>query len=190
MDKAKPMEIATYLLLILGVLGGADIAIYHSFAHGIRHHAGCRGELVVHSLRGPTYAALFILTPNFALHGAWSWLLVGWFVLDLAISVVDFSLEAQSRRFLGGLPTGEYLLHILLAMLFGGLVMAVGSNLGDWMLRPTRLLYQPVQVAVGMRWVMLIMAALVLWSGVQDGIAAIRLSAAVRRPHGDARAWG
>ena len=30
------MEIPTYLLLLLGCLGAADILIYHSVAHGIR----------------------------------------------------------------------------------------------------------------------------------------------------------
>src|SRR5688500_10822937 len=63
--KLLNMEIATYLLFVLGLLGAADIAIFHSVAHGIRSHPDSAMELFTHSLRGPTYAALFILIPNF-----------------------------------------------------------------------------------------------------------------------------
>jgi hypothetical protein len=169
------MAVATYVLLALGFLGATDIAVYHTLAHGIRHHVNCRTELVVHSLRGPTYALLFILIPNFVLQGAWFWLLVGLFVFDLAISIADFSLEGQSRRFFGGLPTGEYVLHIFLAMLFGALVMAVALEVGHWATMPTRLSYQPAQVPWLLRCLMMIMAGLVFASGVQDAVAAVRL---------------
>jgi hypothetical protein len=36
----------------------------------------------------------------------------------------DFMLERHSRESFGGLPSGEYVLHIILAMLFGALVMS------------------------------------------------------------------
>src|SRR5262245_6699551 len=106
------MEVPAYLLCLLGVLGGVDIAIFHSVAHGIRSHPDSALELVTHSLRGPTYAALFLLVPNFALLGLFAWILPALFVLDVAISIWDFSLEQESRRFLGGLPAGEYVLHM------------------------------------------------------------------------------
>src|SRR5713226_8228307 len=105
------MVIATYLLFVLGCLGAADIVLYHSVAHGIRSHPDSQRELVTHSLRGPTYAALFLLIPNFAMQGAYSGLLASLLVVDIAISVWDFALERASRQFFGGLPTGEYVLH-------------------------------------------------------------------------------
>jgi hypothetical protein len=73
---------STYILFLLGCLGATDILVYHSIAHGIRSHADSRLELWIHSLRGPTYAALFVLVPNFALHGAFFWMLIGIFVFD------------------------------------------------------------------------------------------------------------
>jgi hypothetical protein len=170
------MEVATYILVVLGILGAIDIAVYHGVAHGIRYHPDARAELVVHSLRGPTYCALFALIPNFALQGAWFWLLMGLFAFDLGISVVDFVLEGSSRRFFGGLPTGEYLLHILMAMLFGAFATAVVFGAGAWATMPTRFAYQPARVPLLLRLVMGVMAALVLGSGVQDALAAVRLS--------------
>jgi hypothetical protein len=169
------MEVPTYLLFVLGLLGATDIAVYHSFAHGIRQHRDCRAELVVHSLRGPTYAALFVLVPNFALHGAWFWCLIALFAFDVSLSIVDFSLEGQSRRSLGGLPTGEYVLHVILAMLFGALVTAAAYGSGSWATLPTQVTYEPAAVPIALRLVMMVMAALVLYSGIQDSVAAVRL---------------
>ena len=175
------MEAATFVLLALGCLGGADIAIFHTVAHGIRTHPDSAMELVTHSLRGPTYAALFVLIPNFVMHGLYAWLLIGIFAFDLAISVWDFSLEQRSRRFLGGLPSGEYVLHIAIAMLFGALVALVVSSMSDWFGLPSRLAYDPARVPWPLRAVLLAMAVLVLYSGLQDALAAVRLWRQPRR---------
>src|SRR5579863_2694981 len=114
------METPTYLLFLLGCLGGADITLFHSVAHGIRSRPESKWELVTHGLRGPTYAALFVLIPNFVMQGCFVWGLVALFAFDVGISIWDFSLEQRSRRFLGGLPGGEYVLHMLMATVFGG----------------------------------------------------------------------
>ena len=169
------MEIATYILFALGCLGAADIALFHSVAHGIRSHRDSVMELITHSLRGPTYAILFVLIPNFALQGAYAWFLIALFVFDVAISIWDFSVEQQSRRLLGGLPGGEYLLHIFMAMLFGALVTSVAYGLGDELRASTRLVYRPAQVPWLLRGVMLVMSVLVFISGAQDARAALRL---------------
>lgn len=169
------METATYLLFVLGILGALDILIFHSFAHGIRSHPDCRWELIPHSLRGPTYAALFVLIPNFEPYGAWFWALLGLFALDVGISVWDFALERRSRAFLGGLPSGEYVLHMVMAMLFGALVTTVIFESGAWRSLPTDLVYSPDAVADWLRWLLGGMAAIVLISGLQDAVAAVRL---------------
>ncbi len=169
------MDTATYILFALGWLGAADIALFHSVAHGIRSHPDSRVELVVHSLRGPVYAALFFLVPNFVLHGTWFWLLIGLFALDVAISVGDFAIERRSRQFLGGLPSGEYVLHMIMAMVFGALVASVVMTVGNWGSLSTGIVYQPARVPGAIRLLMLLMGVLVFVSGVQDLMAAIRL---------------
>lgn len=170
------MEVATYILFILGVLGATDILLYHSVSHGIRSHHASRLELVVHSLRGPTYAALFILVPNFAMQGGFFWLLIGILVFDVAISLGDFAIERASREFFGGLPTGEYILHIILAMLFGALVTSVLYSVGAWANMPTRLAYEPATVPNLLRALMVFMALLVFCSGAMDLKAALKLN--------------
>jgi len=169
------MEIPTYLLLLLGCLGAADILIYHSVAHGIRSHPDSALELVTHSLRGPTYAALFVLIPNFRLQGLMLWALLVLFVVDVGISIWDFSLERHSRRFLGGLPSGEYVLHMLIAMIFGGVVTSVLFKAGPALHAPTLLVYAPATVPFLIRLLLFTMALIVLFSGIQDALAAGRM---------------
>lgn len=169
------METATYLLFVLGCLGATDIALFHSVAHGIREHPDARRELLAHSLRGPTYAALFLVVPNFRPGGAWFWALAALLVVDVAISIWDFAIEGNSRCFLGGLPAGEYVLHMVMAMVFGALAATVAFEAGQWGMAPTSLAYEPAAVPDLLRLAMAAMALLVLLSGVQDALAARRL---------------
>ena len=162
------MEMPTYILFALGCLGAADIALFHSLAHGIRSHPDSAAELVTHSLRGPTYAALFLFIPNFEMHGLFAWGLLALFVFDVGISIWDFSLEQASRRFLGGLPSGEYVLHMLMAMAFGALVATFLGGASLWFEAPTRLIYAPPAVPITLRCALFIMAIGVLVSGIQD----------------------
>jgi hypothetical protein len=138
-------------------------------------------ELVTHSLRGPIYAALFLLLPNFALLGTFAWILPVLFLLDVAVSVWDFWLEQESRRFLGGLPAGEYVLHMLMAMVFGSMVVTSIPTLARWIHAPTHVAYAPAHVPVMLRLVMLAMALLVLASGLEDARAALQLRTRPRR---------
>ena len=78
--------IATALLFVIAVLGLTDVLLYHTVSHGIRHHARAKGELVLHALRGPTYAFLFSLVPFLEFRGLYSFLLAGVLVIDLVIS--------------------------------------------------------------------------------------------------------
>jgi hypothetical protein len=166
------MEIPTYLLLFLGCLGAADILIYHSISHGIRSHPESAMELVTHSLRGPTYAALFVVIPNFRMQGSMLWALLALFVVDVGVSIWDFSLERRSRQFLGGLPSGEYVLHMLIAMVFGAVVTSVVFKAGPDLHAPTSLVYSPATVPFLVRLLLFAMAVVVLFSGIQDALAA------------------
>ncbi len=170
------MIAATYLLFAMAVLGALDILLFHTIAHGIRKNPDSRAELWPHALRGPTYAILFIAIPNFALDGAWYWTLLALLAIDLAISIWDFALERESRRVLGGLPTGEYVLHILLAMTFGALVACILGFEGSRASSPTRIHFEPVSVPDVIRLALAIAAPIVLGSGLLDALAALRLA--------------
>lgn len=167
------MVAASYLLFALGVLGAADIRFFHTNAHHLHEHAPARAELVTHFLRGPTYFLLFLLVPNFTFHGTAFVLLLVLLAFDLAISIADFWLEPDSRRALGGLPRGEYLLHVLLAMLFGAMVAAVIYAGGALLDEPTALRWVDSGEHALLRAVLAVMSIGVLWSGLRD-LAAVR----------------
>jgi hypothetical protein len=170
------MMTANCLLLALGVLGGVDILLYHSISHGIRTHAESRWELMTHAMRGPTYGILFLVAPNFEMRGAWALLLIAVLVLDVGISVADFWLERRSRAELGGLPSGEYVLHMMMAMVFGAFVMAAAPALAGWLAESTELVASSELAAEWVRAVLAVFAVGVLWSGALDLRAALRTS--------------
>ena len=170
------MEAATYLLFLLGVLGGIDVLFFHSIAHGIRHHSNSRTELILHSFRGPVYAFLFLSIPNLLLRGTFWWILVGILAIDFVITVLDFLVERRSREMLGGLPTAEYILHLLMAILFGALVTAIWLQTSSWSNGPSSIMYSPAKVFWAVRATLAVMAVLVFASGVLDIGAAYRLS--------------
>ncbi len=172
------MILPSYLLFAIGVLGAADILFFHTLTQRLHGHRPARAELVTHFLRGPTYALLFLGVPNFEFHGAWFWGLAALLAFDLAISVADFWLEPESRRALGGLPRGEYLLHVLIAMCFGALLMASWNEAGPGRSAPTALHWIEDGAPTMLRAVLAIMAPMVLWTGLRDLAAAIRLGRA------------
>ena len=167
--------VATVLLFTIAVLGLTDVLLYHSVSHGIRHHARAKGELVLHALRGPTYAFLFALVPFFEFRGLYSFLLAAVLVIDVVISIFDFWLEGESRRFLGGLPSGEYVLHMVIAMVFGAFVCVIAFQIAQWVLLDTELLYAGHHLPLWVKLVFPVMSLLVFASGLQDAMAAIRL---------------
>jgi len=169
------MMLPCYLLLALGLLGAADILFFHTLAQRLHDHRPARAELFTHFLRGPTYALLFAGLPNFEFQGAWFWALAALLALDLGISVADFWLEPESRKALGGLPRGEYLLHVLIAMLYGALVLAVWVEAGAGRHQPTALRWIDVGAPLPLRLVLAAMAPLVLLTGLSDLRALIRL---------------
>jgi hypothetical protein len=171
------MIAANYILFALGILGATDILLYHSISHGIRSHADSRWELITHALRGPTYAALFLLVPNFQLHGLWAALLLGLLLIDVSISIADFALERRSRANLGGLPSGEYVLHMIMAMLFGAFVATTLPHALHGLTQTTALVSPPIVVPTLLRIALAIFAAGVFYSGLCDLLAARRLRA-------------
>ena len=104
-------------------------------------------------------------------------------MVDVGISVADFMIEGVSRKFFGGLPSGEYVLHIVMAMLFGAMVASVFYGAGDWAGLPTQVAYSPAEVPSVLRLVMEIMAVLVFWSGVMDLAAAAKLTKEAPHEH-------
>ncbi len=165
---------ASYLLVAIGFLGAFDIWRFHTREHDLRSLRSARVELISHSLRGPTYAILFLAVPNLAMHGAWFVSLLALLAFDVVISIFDFAVERKSRAPVGGLPTGEYLIHSIIAILFGAFCAFVWVGGRAWLDEPTALTLEPA-VSDRTRALLAVMAVGVLVSGVLDAIAVVRL---------------
>lgn len=159
----------------MGFLGAVDIFVFHMYRHALRSRVESRAELVTHFLRGPTYAMLFVFVPNAKPAGAWLVALLGLLAVDLGISIADFWLEPASRAKAGGLPRGEYLLHVLLAMLFGALVASVCFQRGAALSEPSALGLGEASTPGWLRVVLAGMSPIALASGILDLRAAMRL---------------
>ena len=168
------MTAAAYLLLIVGFLGALDIVLFHTHAHRLRHEPSAATELITHSLRGPTYAILFLVVPNFAALGLWFLAMLALLAFDVAISLWDFSIEKRSRKPMGGLPTGEYVLHSIIAMLFGAFVACYCYDGLPWLAQETQWVYQPV-VPWPVQALFAAMSLGVLCTGIADARAVVRL---------------
>ena len=174
------MTIATYLLFVLGCMGAADIILFHAIAQSIRRHWESRHELVAHSLRGPIYAAMFVLVPNCVMQGAWFWVLVALLAVCLVISVWDLAIERRSRRLFGGPPKGEWMLHVAMGIVFLGLLVTALLEATPWARLPTMIAWQPpASVPSVLRWILTLMSIPVLLSGVMDLVAALRVDPTV-----------
>lgn len=170
------MLIATWLLLGISILGAADTLFFHCLGHSLRSHAPARLELWTHAARGPTYFLLFLFVPNFKPEGAWLWALAVLLAIDLGISVADFSFEKKSRELLGGLSTGEYILHSLIAVLYGGFVCSLlYESAGSWN-APTQLSPADENLPLWLRGLFVVMALGVFGSGYLDARAARSLA--------------
>lgn len=158
----------------MGVLGATDIVVFHMWKHGLRARRESRAELITHFLRGPTYAALFLVVPNFRVEGAWFAALLAVLAFDVAISIADFWLEPASRASVGGLPRGEYVLHALLAMLYGALVVEVLRASGEGLAAPTAIEWLEAGPPRLVRVALAVMAPIALGSAILDLVAVVR----------------
>lgn len=104
--------IATILLLAFALLALYDGFYLHIFKYELFKHRESQFEHLTHTLR----ALLFPLIVYFLFlvqNSNFSFYLGSFFVLlDLVILGIDAFVEKDSRKFMGGLPRWEYILHL------------------------------------------------------------------------------
>ena len=137
------MLTASILLLTLALLGAFDIAYFHTYRCRLSRRPESRTEAWIHVVRGVIYALQMALVPNVRFAGAWYAAFVGLFVADVAIALADVAVEPASRRSQGGLPDGEYFMHIVLSVLAGAYLHALFSTSAPWARLPTAVAYAP-----------------------------------------------
>ncbi|HYV44876.1 MAG TPA: SRPBCC family protein, partial [Myxococcaceae bacterium] len=153
------MSTAFYLLLLVGHLGAFDVVYFHWWKCRLGDRPECRREVLWHTARHLIYGLQFLWVANLRFHGAALIALVVLYAADVFVAWADVWEERDSRKAQGGLPRGEYLMHIILSVLVGAYMMAVfAACRPDWAL-PAAVVVEPPAVPVLLRTLMTTMGA-------------------------------
>ena len=116
------MNVAFELLMLAALLGAVDVGYYHLYKFRLFSRPESVKEEITHLARH----VLFLSMTSVMVLGLEraSTVLPILFVLDLANSTADVLLERKSRASAGGLPSLEYLIHILASLISGAAMSA------------------------------------------------------------------
>jgi hypothetical protein len=142
---------AFYLLLVVGHLGAFDVLYFHWWRCRLADRPECRREVLWHTARHLIYGLQFIWVANLRFHGVALIALVVLYAADGFVAWADVWEERDSRRAQGGLPGGEYLMHIILSVLVGGYMMAVFAACWPDRSLPAAVVVDPPAVPVLLR---------------------------------------
>jgi hypothetical protein len=164
----EQMETPFYILLIAGHLGFFDVVYFHFYKCQLHKRKECHTEVLWHSLRHFIYAAQFIYIANFRFHGFALLALATLYACDVFIAWADVLSETASRKAQGGLPRGEYFMHVLLSLLIGAYLMSVAQISWPDRLLSTEVVISPPDVFPLLRWHMTFMGVSALCLGTHD----------------------
>ena len=156
------MTTAFYLLLIAGMLGAFDVAWFHIYRGRLAHRPECQREVLWHTVRHAVYASQFLWVANLRFHGTALVLVAALYGLDVFIAWADVLEETASRKAQGGLPRGEYFMHVVLSLLIGAYLLQVAQTVWPDRLLPTAIVIEPPPVPFLLRAMMTFMGVTAL----------------------------
>src|SRR5438105_4078859 len=116
------------LLTAQALLGAFDHIWNHEFKERLPSKRSAAGEVALHSARDFIYGLIFIQLGWFEPHGWWAAILAATLAVEILITLTDFIVEDQTRR----LPSGERVLHTVLAINFGMFLITFAATLQQW----------------------------------------------------------
>ncbi len=145
------METSFYLLLIIAHLGAFDVLYFHIYKCRLHLRPECRREVFWHIWRHLIYGLQFLWVANFRFHGAALLLLAVLYLCDVFIAWSDVLEENRSRAAQGGLPRGEYFMHIVLSLFVGIYMMATFQAVWSDRSLATAIVYSPPEAPMALR---------------------------------------
>ena len=118
------MNLLFYLMCGFAFLGSLDIGYFHLYRFRLYKVRMSRWEHVTHLVRELLFMAVFFWVMFVKAQGPIALILPALLLFDLLNSVADVLLEPKSRLSLGGLPSGEYLVHMT-SMFVSGAITAL-----------------------------------------------------------------
>lgn len=167
-----------YILLVAGHLGLFDILYFHMHKCALHARPECQREVLWHTIRHVVYASQFIIVANLRFHGWALLILAAVYAADVFIAWSDVWEETASRKPQGGLPRGEYFMHIVLSVLVGAYIALVAKAVWPDRLLPTAVVVDPPDVPLLLRVQMTVMGVCALIFFARDLRAWLRFNAA------------
>lgn len=168
------MEISFYLLLIIAHLGLFDVLYFHIYKCRLHLRPECRREVFWHVWRHLIYALQFVWVANFRFHGLALVLLGALYFFDIFIAWADVWEETESRKSQGGLPRGEYFMHVVLSLLVGGYLINTFQSIWPDRHLATAIVYAPPEVSRLLQIYMTAMGAIAFGTFFRDLIKYLR----------------
>mgnify|MGYP001552034269 FL=1 len=131
--------LALQLMAAQGCLGAFDTIYHHEITEALPQKASARLELTIHATRALIYSLLFVGLAAWEWHGAWAWVLVIVFGVEIVLTLWDFVVEDRTRL----LPATERVTHTVLAINAGAFIALLALNSSEWASLPTALVWQP-----------------------------------------------
>jgi len=167
--------LALQLMAVQGCLGAFDTIYHHELTEALPQRPTARTELAIHAVRAMIYGVLFIGLSAWTWQGAWAWVLLALFGIEVALVLWDFVVEDQTRL----LPATERITHTILAINGGAFVCLLVLAASEWAAAPSGFQYAP------QGWLSVLLALCgvgVFASGIRDAIASYGAGRA-RAPH-------
>jgi hypothetical protein len=101
-------------LILFSVLSLIDGVYLHLIIYKLPEKNESRLEHLTHTLRAILFLPITLTIFYWNLSGFWLLCSVGIIALDLIVEAIDVLSERKSRALIGGLSSGEYLLHVAL----------------------------------------------------------------------------
>lgn len=156
------MTTAFYLLIIAGSLGAFDVVWFHIYRGRLAQRPECQREVLWHTVRHAIYGAQFLWVANLRFHGTALLFVALLYALDVFIAWSDVLEETASRKQQGGLPRGEYFMHVVLSLLIGAYLLQVAQTVWPDRLLPTAIVVDPPAVPLPLRAMMTFMGVTAL----------------------------
>ena len=174
------MVAAFYLLLVIGHIGVFDVLYFHYYRCRLHLRPECHKEQLWHLIRHIIYGLQFLIIANFRFHGYALLVLATIYAADVFIAWSDVWEETISRRGQGGLPRGEYFMHIVLSLLVGGYILLVGQSVWPDRLLPAALVFDPPSVPFLLRLYMSVMGTMAFVAFTHDLLGWLRMGRQIR----------
>jgi hypothetical protein len=162
------MEVSFYLLLVIAHLGLFDVLYFHNYKCKLHLRSECQDEVFWHVWRHLIYGLQFLWVANLRFHGFALALLGVLYFFDIYIAWSDVWEENKSRRAQGGLPRGEYFMHVVLSLLVGAYLINTFQAVWPDRNLLTAVVYLPPDVPFVLRMLMTAMGVIALFTFTSD----------------------